>query len=187
MSFVNVVTDRLVDFMIMARDSSVVASSKSKTKDKREDKKRKKKIGGGIQNPLTRAIDKGKDKQLDTSRKKSKSNACYFICGGPHHIRKCLKMKKLNVMLVNDSEGEETIMHVNPIRVLNYLITKLEGSMDESSLVKSDLVQIDALRQWKLGAVETLIYTKIRVNDQDITIMLDSSVMNTFIVDGSVM
>ena len=143
MSFVNVVTDRLVDFMIMARDSSVVASSKSKTKDKREDKKRKKKIGGGFEP----TIDKGKDKQLDTSRKKSKSNACYFICGGPHHIRKCLKMKKLNVMLVNDSEGEETIMHVNPIRVLNYLITKLEGSMDESSLVKSDLVQIDALRQ----------------------------------------
>jgi hypothetical protein len=183
MSFVNVVTDRLVDFMIMARDSSVVASSKSKTKDKREDKKRKKKIGGGFEP----TIDKGKDKQLDTSRKKSKSNACYFICGGPHHIRKCLKMKKLNVMLVNDSEGEETIMHVNPIHVLNYLITKLEGSMDESSLVKSDLVQIDALRRWKLGAVETLIYTKIRVNDQDITIMLDSSVMNTFIVDVSVM
>jgi hypothetical protein len=183
MSFVDIVVDRLVDFMIMARDSSVVASSKSKTKDKREDKKRKKKIGGGFKP----TIDKGKDKQLHTSRKKSKSNACYFICGGPHHIRKCLKMKKLNVMLVNDSEGEETIMHVNPIRVLNYLITKLEGSMDESSLVKSDLVQIDALRQWKLGAVETLIYTKIRVNDQDITIMLDSSVMNTFIVDGSVM
>jgi hypothetical protein len=183
MSFVDIVVDRLVDFMIMARDSSVVASSKSKTKDKREDKKRKKKIGGGFKP----TIDKGKDKQLHTSRKKSKSNACYFICGGPHHIRKCLKMKKLNVMLVNDSEGEETIMHVNPIRVLNYLITKLEGSMDESSLVKSDLVQIDALRQWKLGAVETLIYTKIRVNDQDITIMLDSSVMNTFIVDVSVM
>jgi len=48
MSFVDIVVDRLVDFMIMARDSSVVASSKSKTKDKREDKKRKKKIGGGI-------------------------------------------------------------------------------------------------------------------------------------------
>jgi len=31
--------------------------------------------------------------------------------------------------------------------------------------------------------VETLTYTKTRVNDGDITIMLDSSVMTTFIGD----
>jgi hypothetical protein len=43
-----------------------------------------------------------------------------FIYGGPHYARECTKREKLNVIMVNESEPEETVMHVNPIRVLNW-------------------------------------------------------------------
>lgn len=39
-------------------------------------------------------------------------------------------MEKLNVTLMNDSEVEETVMHINPIHMLNYLVFKLEDSIN---------------------------------------------------------
>lgn len=89
----------------------------------------------------------------------------------------------MKAILVNDSEHEETIMHMNPMHVLNYLVMELEDSMDKFSIVNIDLVYLNALRQGKLSALYTLMYVKIRVNDREITSILDFGATNTFIVD----
>jgi len=55
--------------------------------------------------------------------------------------------------------------------------------MDESSPNDTDFVCLDVLRQGKLGAVDTRMYMKIRVNDVEINAMLDSGATNTFVAD----
>lgn len=49
-----------------------------------------------------------------------------------HSTLKCQKKKKINAILVNDGEHEETITHVNPISVLNCLVVDFKDFMDES-------------------------------------------------------
>lgn len=41
------------------------------------------------------------------------------MCDGPYYIKGMSKKKELNAIMVNDNKGEETIMHVNPIRNSN--------------------------------------------------------------------
>jgi hypothetical protein len=171
--------DSLVDFKTVTRDGTVLVPSKFKARDKRDGKSKNKKFGGGGFRPF---IDKGKTKQTEASTKEAKPNAGCFICGGPHYARECPKREKLNAILVNESEPEETVTHVNPIRVLNCLVAE-EDSVDESSPVDTDFVCLDVLRQGKLGAVDTLMYVKIRVNDVEINAMLDSGATNTFVAD----
>ena len=54
---------------------------------------------------------------------------------------------------MGDSEQEETVTHINPMRVLNCLIAEMQDSVAESSLAETDLARIDVLRQvnWVLG------------------------------------
>jgi hypothetical protein len=101
-----------------------------------------------------------------------------IIFGGPHYTRKYMK-----AILVNDSEHEETIMHMNPMHALNYLVMELEDSINKFSIVNIDLVRLNALRQGKLSALYTLMYVKIRVNDKEITSMLDFGATNILVVD----
>jgi len=171
--------DSLVDFKTVTRDGAVLVPSKFKARDKRDGKSNNKKFGGGGFRPF---IDKGKTKQTKASTKEVKPTARCFICGGPHYARECPKREKLNAILVNESELEETVTHVNPIRVLNCLVA-VEDSVDESSPADTDFVCLDVLRQGKLGAVDTLMYVKIRVNDVEINAMLDSGATNTFVAD----
>ena len=173
------VADGLVDFKSVTRDGSVAAPSKTKVIDRRDEKKTKKFGGGGFKS----ANEKGKGKQSDSTAKDSKPNAGCFICGGPHYARECSKREKLNAILVDEDGPEETMTHVNPIRVLNCLVADLEDSADESCPFEMDLVHLDALRQGKLGAIDTLMYVKIKVNDREITAMLDSGATNTFVAD----
>ena len=114
----------------------VLVPSKFKARDKRDGKSKNKKFGGGGFRPF---IDKGKTKQTEASTKEAKPNAGCFICGGPHYARECPKREKLNAILVNESEPEETVTHVNPIRVLNCLVAE-EDSVDESSPADTDFV-----------------------------------------------
>ena len=174
--------DSLVDFKTVTRDGSAAVPSKFKTRDKRDEKRKKKNFGGGGYKP---GVDKGKGKQAEVqqSRDSNKPNAGCFICGGPHYARECPKKERLNAILVGDSEQEETVTHINPMRVLNCLIAEMQDSVAESSLVETDLARIDVLRQGKLGAGDTLMYVKIRVNDREIVAMLDSGATNTFVAD----
>jgi len=174
--------DSLVDFKTVTRDGSAAVPSKFKTRDKRDEKRKKKNFGGGGYKP---GFDKGKGKQAEAqqSRDFNKPNAGCFICGGPHYARECPKKERLNAILVGDSEQEEAVTHINPMRVLNCLIAEMQDSVAESSLVETDLARIDVLRQGKLGAGDTLIYVKIRVNDREIVAMLDSGATNTFVAN----
>ena len=52
----------------------------------------------------------------------------------------------MKAILVNDSEHKETIMHMNPMHVLNCLVMELEDSVDKFSIVDIDLVRLNALR-----------------------------------------
>nr|TKR74271.1 hypothetical protein D5086_0000296720 [Populus alba] len=174
--------DSLVNFKTVTRDGSVAVPSRFKTRDKRDERRKTKKFGGGGYKP---GFDKGKGKQADVqqSRDSNKPNAGCFICGGPHYARECPKKERLNAILVGDSEQEEIVTHINPMRVLNCLVAEMQDSVAESSLVETDLAQIDVLQQGKSGAVDTLMYVKIRVNDREIVAMLDSGATNTFVAD----
>ena len=174
--------DSLVDFKTVVRDGSVVVPSRFKIKDKRDEKRNKKKFGGGGYRP---GMDKGKGKQADVQQNKdpNKPNAGCFICSGPHYARECPKKERLNAILVGDSEQEETVTHINPMRVLNCLVAEMQDSVAESSLVETDLARIDVLQQGKSGTVDTLMYVKLRVNDREIVAMLDSGATNTFVAD----
>lgn len=55
--------------------------------------------------------------------------------------------------------------------------------MDKSSPADTDLVCLDFLLQDKLGAMDTLIYVKIRVNDKEINAMLELGATKPFVVD----
>ncbi|XP_061956833.1 uncharacterized protein LOC133678522 [Populus nigra] len=147
--------DSLVDFKMVTRDGSVAVPLKFKTRDKRDDK-RDEKFGGGGYKP---GFDKGKGKQADVqqSRDSNKPNSGCFICGGPHYARECPKKERLNAILVGESEQEEAVTHINPMRVLNCLIAEMQDSVAESSLVETNLARIDVLRQGKLGAGDTLM------------------------------
>jgi hypothetical protein len=59
----------------------------------------------------------------------------------------------------------------------------MQNLVVEFSLVETDLARIDVLRQGKLGAGDTLMYVKIKVNDREIVAMLDSGATNTFVAD----
>jgi len=168
------------------RDGSADVPLKFKTRDKRDEKRKKKNFGGG---GYKLGFDKGKGKQADMqqSRDSNKPNASCFICGGPHYARECLKKERLNAILVGDNEQEKAVTNINPVRVLNCLIAEMQNSVSESSLVEIDLARIDVLRQGKLGAGDTLMYVKIKVNDKEIVAMLDSGATNTFIADKLVM
>jgi len=173
--------DSLVDFKTVTQDGSAVVPSKFKTGDKRDEKRKKKNFGGGGYKP---GFDKGKGKQAEVqqSRDSNKPNAGCFICDGPHYARECPKKERLNAILMGDSEQEEAVTHINPIRVMNCLIAEMQDSVAESSLVETDLARIDVLRQGKLGVGNALMYVKIRVNDREIVAMLDSGA-NTFVAD----
>jgi len=82
---------------------------------------------------------------VQQSRDSNKPNAGCFICGGPYYTRECLKKEKLNAILGNDSEKDETIMHINSMRVLNCLVAELQDSVVESSLIEIDLAWIDGM------------------------------------------
>ena len=168
----------------MTRDEAVLVPSKFKARDKRVGKSKNKKLGEGGYRPF---IDKGKAKQIEASMKKAKPNVGCFICGGPHYAKEYPKREKLNAILIDESETEETVTHINPIRVLNYLVTQVDDSVDESSPADIDLVYLDVLRHGKLGVMDTLMYVKIRVNDMEINAMLDSGAMDTFVADMLVM
>jgi len=79
--------------------------------------------------------------------------------------------------------NEKAVTHINPVRVLNCLIAEMQNLVVESSLVETDLARIDVLRQGKLGAGDTLMYVKIKVNDREIVAMLDSGATNTFVAN----
>jgi len=68
---------------------------------------RKISFGGGGFKPFT---DKGKAKQTDASTKETKPDVGCFICGRPHYAGECPKMEKLNALLANDNEHEETVV-----------------------------------------------------------------------------
>jgi hypothetical protein len=76
---------------------------------------------------------------------------------------------------------------MNPMHALNYLVIELEDSINKFSIVNIDLVRLNALRQGKLSALYTLMYVKIRVNDKEITSMLDFGATNILVVDRLVM
>ena len=120
------------------RDGSVDVPLKFKTRDKRDEKRKKKKFGGG---GYEFGIDKGKGKQTDVqqSRDFSKPNTSCFICGGPHYTRECPKKERLNAILVDDSEQEDRVTHINPMHVVNCLVAELQDSVVESSFVETDL------------------------------------------------
>jgi hypothetical protein len=120
------------------RDGSIDVPLKFKTRDKRDEKRKKKKFCGGGYEP---GIDKGKGKQADVqqSRDFSKPNTSCFICGGPHYTREWPKKERLNAILVDDSEQEDTVTHINPIHVVNCLVAELQDSVVESSFVETDL------------------------------------------------
>jgi hypothetical protein len=174
--------DSLVDFKTATQDGSIIVPLKFKTRDKRDEKRKKKKFGVGGYKPV---IDKGKGKQTDVqqSRDSNKPNASCFICGGPHYARECPKKERLNAILVDDSEQEDTNTHINSMHVLNCLVAKLQDSVVESNLVETDLAWIYVLQQGKSGAMDTLMYVKIRVNDREIIVMLDSGATNTFVAN----
>jgi hypothetical protein len=48
--------------------------------------------------------------KIDASTKKTKSDVGCFICGRPYYARGCPKMEKLNAILANDNEHEETVV-----------------------------------------------------------------------------
>jgi hypothetical protein len=73
--------------------------------------------------------------------------------------------EKLNAILVNDSAKDETIMHINPMRVLNCLVAELQDSVVESSLIEIDLARIDVFQHRKSSSMDTLMFVKIRDND----------------------
>ena len=55
--------------------------------------------------------------------KGTKPNFTCFICDGPHFARECPKREKLNAIWVGDSDEDEGVVtHVNPMRVINYLV-----------------------------------------------------------------
>nr|TKS14806.1 hypothetical protein D5086_0000039750 [Populus alba] len=116
----------LVDFKMVTRDGSVVVPSRFKTKDKRDERKKTKKFGGG---GYKLGFDKARSKQADVqqSRDSNKPNA-----------KECPKKERLNAILVGDSEQEETVTHINPMRVLNCLVPEIQDSVAESSLVQTD-------------------------------------------------
>jgi hypothetical protein len=105
-----------------------------------------------------------------------KSNLCYFICGGPCHTKECPNNEKFNVIMINDGDEKEVIIYVNPM-------FKSRDLVKEINLVKHNLARIDALRQGKLGSLNTLMYVKIRVGDKNVTSMLDLSDAYTFMAN----
>jgi hypothetical protein len=57
----------------------------------------------------------------------------------PHYAREFLKRERLSASLVNDTESEETGMHINPMHVPNCLVIGFDDDwMDESNPVKND-------------------------------------------------
>jgi len=106
---------------------------------------RQKSLVGGGYKP---GIDKGKGKQADVqqNRDSNKPNTGCFIYGGPHYASKFLKKERLNAILVDDNEQDESVTHINSMRVLNCLVVELQDSVAESSLVETDLTRIDVLR-----------------------------------------
>ena len=163
------------------RDGSIVVPSKSKTRDKRDEKMKKKFGIRGYKSGIYKENDK--QANVQQSRDSNKPNAGCFICGGPYYARECPKKEKLNAILVNDSEKDESIMHINPMRVLNCLVAELQDSVVEFSLIEIDLARIDVLQHGKSSSMDTLMFVKIRDNDIEIVAMLDSSVANTFVAD----
>jgi hypothetical protein len=143
----------LVDFKLTTRKGYVLASFKSKVKDKEE--KKRKKFGVGASKATT---NKGKSKLMGAQGKGTKPNFVCFICDGLYFARECTKKEKLNAIQVGDNdENEGVVMHVNPMRVLNCLITESGDTTAETSLVDQDLARIDAVQKEKSG-VGDLMY-----------------------------
>jgi hypothetical protein len=117
LSSVIIVSESLVDFKSTTREGYTSTSFKSREKDKEEKKrKKKKKFDGGASKAV---MDKGKAKLMGAQGKGTKSNFTSFICDSPYFTKKCPKRKKLNVIRVRDSDGNEGVVtQVNPICVL---------------------------------------------------------------------
>lgn len=144
-------------------------------------RKRKRKISlVGVD--LNLLLTKGKAKQLGVKGKEAKLNFSYFICGEPHYGNECLKMEKLNVILVSNGNEEKVISH-KPNVCVELLGGWAEGFSWEYNLVKHDLVRIDALRQGKLGVLDTLMCMRIKVNDKYVIDMLDLGATYIFIAN----
>jgi hypothetical protein len=74
-------------------------------------------------------------------------------------------------------------MHVNPMRVINYLVAKSGDTAAENRPVDKNLARIDALRKGKSGAADNLMYVKIGIDGKDVNAMLDSCATHTFVAD----
>jgi hypothetical protein len=170
----------LVDFKSTTREGYTSASFKSKGRNKEE--RMKKKFGGGASKVA--AVDKGKAKFMSAQGKSTKPNFTCFICDGPHIARECPKREKLNVIRAGDSDEDEGVVtHINPMRVINFLVAKSGDAAVENRPVDKDLARIDALRKGKSGATDNLMYVKIGINGKDVNAMLDSSATHTFVAD----
>jgi len=142
----------------------------------------KKKFGRGTSKAAV--ADKGKAKFMSAQGKGTKLNFTYFICDGPHFARECPKREKLNVIRVGDSDEDEGVVtHVNPMRVINCLVSKSGDVAAENYPVDKDLARIDALQKGKSGATNNLMYVKIGINGKDANAMLDSGATHTFVAN----
>jgi hypothetical protein len=168
LSFIIAAANSLVDFKSTTREGYTSASFKSEGRNKEE--RMKKKFGG--------------DKFMSAQGKGTKPNFTYFICDGPHFARECPKREKLNVIRVGDSDEDEGVVtHVNPMRMINCLVSKSGDVAAENYPVDKDLARIDALQKGKSGATNNLMYVKIGINGKDANAMLDSGATHTFVAN----